>query len=360
MQTNIRFPSKRLFIALFISATAIILLQNYSLSPDSSFTFILFTILTGLFISFLFFIPSMLIKKKTNLDFISFAHRETPSAIIFVSAYYSLYFVYAIEYFLINYTDMFLKKLNPDANKFVIALILVAVCVYSACKGVNAISRTTVFILFISLVWFILIFSGLVPSLDFTHNSFEISGNTSDFIFDSQFFLTSSFIAVIFAFTSGYTDKFKISHSIFSLIFIAVLFALFTFFLNFSLGSYANNQEYQSFVLSKASQLGTIGGLDGLYLSLSTTAVFTAISLIFCCIAKSLGNNGSIKNISIFAVIIFVLFICSATFNSVREILTNKYVFNTLNFISAVFIPSIYILGFRRHLYEDRTCITLP
>ena len=72
------------------------------------------------------------------------------------------------------------------------------------------------------------------------------------------------------------------------------------------------------------------------------------------------GTERIVSTLSIFAVIIFVLFICSATFNSIREILTNKYVFNTLNFISAVFIPSIYILGFRRHLYEDRTCITLP
>ena len=187
MQTNIRIPSKRLFLSLFISASTIILLQNYSLSDNSSFTFNIFAILSGLFISFLFFIPSMYIKKRTQLDFISFAHRETPAAIIFVSAFYSLYFVYTIEYFLISYADMFIKKLNPDANKFIVALIMILVCLYASFKGVNVISRSAIFIFVLSFIAYILIFSGLVPSLDFNHNLFEITGNTVDLLSNGNF-----------------------------------------------------------------------------------------------------------------------------------------------------------------------------
>lgn len=351
MQTKIKLPSKRLFLTLFICTTAIILLQNYSMSENSSFTFNIFCLLTGLLASFIFFIPSLIIKKRTQLDFMSFAHKVTPSAIIFVSAYYSLYFVYAIEYFLVSYTDMFVKKLNPDANKYVIAFVLLLVCIYSAYKGVNAITRSAIFIFAFSFISYILIFSGSIPSLDFNHNNLEISGNTADFISNSIFFATPSFIAVIYACVSGYTKNFKIRHTIFTTAFIAVLFALVIFFVYFSLGSYANQQEYQSFILSKASRLGTIGGLDSLYLSVTTLAIFLIISLLLCCVCKTLGESSNLKNIIIFTLIIFVLYICSGVFNSVKDILINQYVFIILNFISAVVIPATYLLVFRRKLY---------
>ncbi len=348
----LKIPSKRMFLSFFICLTAIILLGNYDYLINSSFTFNIFTVLAGLLLSFMFFIPSMVIRKRTKLDFISFAHKVTPSGIIFISAYYTLYFIFTIEYFLIRYTDMFVKNINPDANKFVISLILLLVCLYSSCKGVNAITRSAIFIFVISFVSYILIFSGLINSLDFTHNSFEINGNSNDFLSNTLYFLTSSFIAVIFACISGKTKKFKQKYIAYTLISVALISLLFIFFMYFAIGDYTYNQGYQSFLLSKASQLGTLGGLDGLYLSITTLAVFLIISLILCCIKSTLGEYSNTKNTIVFTTIIYILYLCSGFFNSVEEILTNTLIFNILNLVSAVIIPSLYIMFFRRNLYE--------
>ena len=348
----LKIPSKRMFFSFFICSTAIILLANYNFLKDTSFTFNIFAVLTGLAISFLFFIPSMVIRKRTELDFISFAHKVTPSGIIFVSAYYTLYFIFTIEYFLLRYTDMFVKNINPDANKFIIALILILVCFYSALKGVNAISRSALFIFAFSFLSYVLIFSGLINSLDFSHNTFQLKGSSGDFVSSSLYFLTPSFIAVIFACVSGKAKNFKPKHIVYVLISVALIFLLFIFFMYFAIGDYTFNQEYQSFLLSKASQLGTLGGLDGLYLSVTTLAVFLIISLVICCIKSTLGEYSNTKNTLVFTAIIFVLFLCSGFFNSVEEILTNTLIFNILNFISAVVIPSLYLVFFRRHIYE--------
>ncbi len=348
----LKIPSKRMFLSFFICSTAIILLANYNFLKDTTFTFNIFTVFLGLIISFLFFIPSMVIRKRSKLDFISFAHKVTPSGILFVSAYYILYFVFVTEYFLISYTDMFVKNINPDANKFVIAFILLLVCLYSACKGVNAITRSAIFIFAISFVSYVLIFSGLINSLDFTHNTFEINGSSNDFISNILYFMTPSFIAVIFACVSGKAKNFKRKHIAYTLISVALIYLLFIFFIYFAIGDYTFNQDYQSFLLSKASQLGTLGGLDGLYLSVTTLAVFLIISLFICCIKSTLGEYSNTKNTIVFTAIIFVLYLCSGFFNSVEEILTNALIFNIFNFISAVVIPSLYIMFFRRYLYE--------
>lgn len=342
----LKIPSKRMFLSFFICLTAIILLGNYSFLEYSTFTFNIFAVIIGLLLSFIFFVPSMFILKRTKLDFISFAHKVTPSGIIFVATYYVLYFIFVIEYFLISYLDMFVRNINPDANKFVIAFILLSVCFYSVCKGINAITRSAIFIFAISLVSYILIFSGLIDSLDFTHNNFEINGSKNDFISNTLYFLTPSFIAVIFAFMSGKAKNFKRNHIVYTLISVALIYLLFIFFVYFAIGDYAFNQTFQSFLLSKASQL------DGLYLSITTLSVFMIISLITCCIKRTMGEYSNTKNIMVFTIIIFVMYLCSGYFNSVKEILTNAMIFNILNFVSAVIVPSIYILFFRRYLNE--------
>lgn len=351
MQTKIKFPSKRLLLTLFLCACSVILLQNYSLSETSSFTFNLLCLVTGIAVCFLFFIPTAVIKKRTGLDFMSLAHIKTPSAIVFISAFYAIYFVYAIEYFLLTYTDMFGKKLNPDANLNVIALIMLLVSIYASYKGANAITRCGIFLFAFSFITYIIIFSGSISSLDFMHYEFEFSGNYNDYISNTSFFITPSFIAVIFACVSGYTKNFKIRQTAITLGFAALIFALVMFFVWFALGDYGKNQEYQTFVLTKVSHLGSISGLESLYLSISTLSVFLIISLLLCCISKTVGESSSLKNILIFAVIIYVLYICAGYFISVKEILTNPYYFNILSFVSAVVIPTFYLLIFGRKSY---------
>lgn len=351
MQTKIKFPAIRLLLALFLCASSIILLQNYSLSKTSSFTFNLLCLVTGIVICFLLFIPSFIIKKRTGLDFMSLAHIKTPSGVIFISVFYAIYFVYTAEYFLLTYTDMFGKKLNPNANLNVIALMLLFVSVYASYKGANAISRCGIFLFAFSLLVYILIFSGSISSLDFEHYGFEFNGSINDFISNTSFFITPSFIAVIFACISGYTKKFKIRQGAITLGFLAGLFAIVMFFTWFALGDYGKQQEYQTFLLTKVSHLGVVSGLESLYLSVSTLSVFLVISFLLCCLSKSVGESSSLKNILIFAVLIFVLFICSNHYNSVRELLTNPLCLNILTFISAVIIPVIYLLIFGRKLY---------
>ncbi|MEE0913224.1 MAG: GerAB/ArcD/ProY family transporter [Ruminococcus sp.] len=348
MQTKIKFPSKRLFFSLFLCASAVIFLQNTDLSHNNSFLFDALCIVTGLSIACLFFIPSIIIKKHTDLDFLSYAHIKTPSAIIFIAAFYGMYFVYTAVHFLLNYTDMFVKKLNPEANIYVIAFILLAVCVYGAFKGVNAITRCSIFIFAFSLIAYILFYTGNISNLDFSHYGFNLSGNANEFLSNTSFYLTISFVSVIFLSVSGYTKNFKTRHTVFTMIFVTLTAMLTMFFIRYALGDYANSQKYPAYVLSKSSHLGIVNGMDSFYLSITALSVFLTISLILSSISKLSGESSSLKMISIFAVIIFVMFICANYFNSVKEILMNPVVLNTLTFISAVLIPTVYMLIFWR------------
>ncbi|MGN1432669.1 MAG: GerAB/ArcD/ProY family transporter [Ruminococcus sp.] len=352
MQTKIKFPSKRLLLLIFLSGISVILLESFDLPENTSFLFNLFTLLCGFSVTALFFIPSVIIKNRTDLDFMSMAHIKTPNAIIFVSAFYCLYFVFTSEYFLIKYCDMFSKKLNSEANIFAVAFVLLAVCVYAAYKGTNAIARSSVFIFAFSFIVFLLIFTGNISNLEIKINHFNFSGQKSDFLNNVSFFLSPSFTAVIFAVLSGYSKNFSSRQIVFSVAVTAIVFALILFFTTFVLGEYAFAQDYRCFLLSKTTHFGDVGGFDSLYLSISLLTVFLAISLILTCICKSTGKSSSLPTVLVFSIIIFVLFICAYHFNTVKELLTNHYLLNILSFISAVVIPTLYLFAFRRRLND--------
>ncbi len=352
MQTKIKFPSKRLLLLIFLSGVSVILLESFDLPENTSFMFNLLTLFCGFSITALFFIPSAIIKSRTDLDFMSLAHMKTPNAIIFLSAFYCLYFVYTAEYFLIKYCDMFSKKLNSEANIFAVAFVLLAVCVYAAYKGTNAIARCSIFIFAFSFIVLTLIFTGNISNLEINTTDFYFSGSKSDFINNTSFFLTPSFTAVIFAVLSGYTKNFRSRQIIFSVVVTAIIFALILFFTTFVLGEYAFAQDYRCFLLTKTTHFGNVGGFDSLYLSLSVITVFFVISLILTCICKSTGKSSSLPTVLVFSVIIFVFFICTYHFNVAKELLTNHYLLNILTFISAVVIPTFYMFTFGRRLND--------
>lgn len=350
MLTKIKFPSKRLMLALLLSFCSVILLEASYFPKNSSFLFLLFSVLVGFLFAGLLFIPSAVIKSKTDLGFIAYADKKTPSAVIFVSALYCIYFVYTAEYFLLKYSDMFSKRINSDANIYAVAFILLACAVYSACKGANAAVRCSLFIFAFSLIAFVVIISGNISNLEIKLSDFNISGSQSDFISTASLFATPAFTAVIFAVLSGSIKNFRSRHIAITLIIGAAIFGLYIFFALFALGDYAQAQEYSAFLLSKTAHFESIGGLDSFFLASSLLCVFLVLSLSLICICKSSGKSGSPVFASLFALLIFILFISSSFFYSVKKLLTDPYVFNVLTVICAAAVPCVYIIFGRRRL----------
>ena len=205
MQTEVKFSSKRLLLSLLLCACSVILLQNNDLSSNASFTFNAVCIAAGLAVCFLFFLPSLALKKKTDSDVLSLARRYTPKLRIPLAVFYALYFVYTALYFLLPYIDMFHTKYFPEVTPCLITFIMLLGCAYAACKGVNVISRFGIFLFLFALLTNILMFGGSLSELDFSHYGFELQGDFNSFIQNTLYFVTPSFIAAIFACCSGVT-----------------------------------------------------------------------------------------------------------------------------------------------------------
>ncbi len=352
MQSKIRFSSVRLMIVLFISACTVLMLYNVQNIENSTFANDIAGVIIGLLICLLYAVPSIIIKLRTKKDFISFAKTSTPSAVIFVSSYYAMYFAYLATGFLIRYCDLFSKSLNPDANKYVIAALLLAVCTYAAHKGICALSRVALFIFVFSIIAFLIIFGGNISNFDFSSQNFDIQIDYNAAFKAVSFFSSISFITVIFAFNSQNTNKFKKRHIILAIAAIFVLAALSLVFIYFVLSGYGRQQAYQMFILSKTSHFSFASGMDSFFLAAVTSFIFILISAVFTSVKNSAYSKGSKLVLNVFAVIVFILFVCAQRFNVIEDILTDYNILNVLNFVSAVLIPTCYMIIFRRRLSD--------
>ena len=346
MQARIKFSSKRFLLALMLCACSIILLQNDDLAADTSFTFQLLGILGGLSVCFVLFLPSLFIKIRTDGDVLQLAERCTPRAKLPLAAVYSCCFVYTALYFLLPYTEMFHTKYFPEASPCLITVVLLACCVYAACKGVNVISRFGVFLFAFALLTNILMFGGSVSEVDWGHCTFALRGDAGEFLQNTVYFVTPAFIIPIFACLSGCVSNFRLRQPVFALVFTGIKYAAVIFFICFALGDYSRRQGFQTFLLSRVAHFSTFAGIESFYLALSTMAVFMILSLLLCCITKSVGRSGELRPIILFTGIILALDVAATYLDPVREVLTNPLLFVVLTVIPAAVIPMIwYFIG---------------
>jgi hypothetical protein len=349
---KLKISSVSLMLTLFVSALTLILMQNYRQDNFSSFLLTAISLPIAMIIILVYFVPSVIIKKRSGLDFFSFAQKVTPSAVVFVSAFYAMYFVYLIEYFLLGYVQIFKLTLNPDASGFVVALLMLLVAVFAARKGIAAVTRFAIFVFAFSLLFFALIFGGSLSGFDFEVNSSIFDASYSDFILSVSKFMTLSFAAVIFSSTAGVCKSFKVKHLVLTIAAILLVILLSIFFIWFVLGEYGKQQSSQMFLLSKSAKLGVIGGLDSFFLAVLAMAMFVLTAIALICIDRAVQRPVGKSVSALFALITLVLFICAENINSVKEILTSAYIFNILNFVAALLIPAVYLICFRRRLGE--------
>ena len=350
MNTDNKNPSAQIMLSLFVCSIAVPLLQNvYSKSNISFLLSVIASVVSVVFI-FIMFIPTILIGKKTGVDFISFASRVTPNGIIFTASFYGLYLVYTAVYFLTNYTDMMSEKINPEANKYFIAFLILATCSYGAWKSANALTRCAVFLFSFFVISTIIIFSGNISNLNFSDLEYDwlISGSISDFFSYVSYFEVGAVISIIFCCLSGGKDNFKFRRVAVTLAGFLTFLIVSLFFIYFVLGDFGKNQNFQVATLSKASQLGSMRGFDSLYLIVSTSSIFLLISMLSVCMSKIVNCPGIFKISLGFCLAVFILYLCIESDYAVKEILFNTNIIMVLTIIGAIAIPCGYLLSLRR------------
>lgn len=214
MQSNVTFPSKRLMLSLFVCSVLPILLMGRSFLQSDNIFSSLASIGFGIFFTLLCFVPFYSIKHRTRLDFSAFAKNTSQTGFFFVSSYYCMYFTVITVSFLIRFCDMFVSGVNPDVDTKVIAFLILCICVYGASKGINPLSRVSIFVLAFLIIAFAVIFFGNIKSFEFAPNSTFVTPDFSNIRSNVADCLIFAFLPVIFGFNSTSTKNLSIKQPV--------------------------------------------------------------------------------------------------------------------------------------------------
>jgi spore germination protein KB len=355
MQSNVTFPSKRLMLSLFVCSVLPILLMGRSFLQSDNIFSSLASIGFGIFFTLLCFVPFYSIKHRTRLDFSAFAKNTSQTGFFFVSSYYCMYFTVITVSFLIRFCDMFVSGVNPDVDTKVIAFLILCICVYGASKGINPLSRVSIFVLAFLIIAFAVIFFGNIKSFEFAPNSTFVTPDFSNIRSNVADCLIFAFLPVIFGFNSTSTKNLSIKQPVITTLIIFAALMLTLFFADFVIGAYSAQQPFSVQLLSKTAYFGDMKGFDSFYLAAVTACIFVFVTAVLISVSNCIVNTSSKRTlvfVSIMAFIMFVLFVCADSYNAVKELLLNNIFMIVLNFISALLIPIIYLFVYRRKLYE--------
>lgn len=340
--------SVQLMLTIFIIGLSVILFTDYRKILSNSFAVNIASVAAAVIISMAYFMPSIVMRIKTNFHLIEMIRKLPIELKYFSSVFYSIYFIWIISYVLIVYSDLFFYTANPNAYKPAVVFIILAVCTYAACRGYNGITRCAVFIFAFSLITFAVIYLGNIFKLDFEANGLVCNFNNGTPYTIFYQFLQLGFLAVLFGILSDKVGDFNIKHILFVFIAIFVIAAISIFYINFELGSYSSSQKYDFYLLSKASETIWSGGTESFYLALCAMVIFLLISISLLSMSRVACNSEKSYITISFGVIAFVLYICAESFDFVRKAITSAAIFNILTFVAAVILPVIYIYTFGR------------
>lgn len=339
--------SSQLFVTLYICSSLTLFLQTYDEFSKASVLSAVIAVAVEAVVTTAFFIPSYLLLLRENGDIFTLSHRFAPAAEVPLSAFYSLFFVYTSASVLDVYVKMMTGCVNPEANAYVLGGCLLLICIYAAVKGMGAVTRSGIIIFAFILLSFLLIFFGNISNIELSNMDF--SGFSQTQMISCAFSmlptaLSSSIFAVLCGNTTGKRGK-----PLFAYIAgITLTLATFVFFLIAVLGEFGKNALYPFYTLSKTAQLAVVKGLDCVYLAGASSAAFILLSMLLICINKTVNRGHSLKNTLMFAVPVYILFICSQKFTVVSDTLQNPYVLIVLCFIVSVLIPLAYLGAFWR------------
>lgn len=265
-----------------------------------------------------------------------------------ISGFYSFYFFYIICITLTLFTVLRAETSDIKISLLILPLCITVAAIYGAYKGIEAIARTGVLILFAVVAAFVLLCISLFSKSSWLNLAPLGSVKVSDIINETIIIVgeQSCIPAIIFLYPH---IKGNVKQSV--VWWIIVLFGCFialALFIASVLGAYSYAQPFPVYSWARLSSFGVIQRLDSLFSAIWSAGIFVRLALMFwalsCAIKYALGNKAAQ----------FLPLLCGAAAlgvavlapynSSLRGIVLNGYTLLVATLICSLVLPLILII----------------
>ena len=353
----------QLFCMLFISRMIVNLTYSPIISSSNSMWDHIISAIISFFITFLLVIPVYFICNKREpmniADISCFLLGKIGLIFVFV---YAIYYIFVCIYTLSLFDDFVANVMNPKTPIILMSSAIMLTAAYGAYKGIEALVRTSGFILFLIVVASLFIIITLLPNIDklnYEPLMYYGNGNVVNGIL-LMISMTSCIpaMAMLIPLTKGNVKKGILLWN------IAVYFSISIFIVVIvgALGDYLKTQMFPIYTATTIAGIGFLKNLDALYLGIWTTGLFIKISLFLLlfsmCVKRIFGNKAARISILLGAIIITILSNLVINYRSLSNFIYNINFLLSFTLLTSFLIPLIllivdYIKAERRKKIEE-------
>ncbi|MDQ5983621.1 MAG: GerAB/ArcD/ProY family transporter [Eubacteriales bacterium SKADARSKE-1] len=270
---------------------------------------------------------------------------------------YAIYFIWVACYVFSLMRVFIISVMSPETPVILLSIFAFMGAMYSAHKGVHAIARTSVMIVFFVFLSLIFIALSLLPKiktenyLPFMSSGAEETINGVIYMMSRNFSLPA--IAVILPLIEG--NK-KATLTIWNV--VTHFFSLIIIFLTVgSLGKYLETQIFQIYSVTRIAEVGVFRRLDAVYvatLAMGSFITFSEFCYFFSFVCSNIKKQ-TVKEISVLlgAIAIFVFGLCIPQSKEFYYFIFNRYILLIYNIIAAFILPLIFLV--KKLIIENRS-----
>lgn len=265
-----------------------------------------------------------------------------------ISGIYALYFFYAVCITLTMFSVMLSGISGLRFSAVFLPLLMVAAALYGSYKGIEAVSRCGVLILFAVIVSFALLCLSLISKSDALNLPPVGSYAVSDIIKDAVIMVgeQSCIPAIIFIYPHV---KGSVKKSVVLWIFVLFIsISSLSLFITSILGDYALSQPFPVYSWARLSSFGVLQRLDSLFVAIWTAGVFVRLALLLWVLAVCLRYAFRTKTSKLAPPVLCILALLiavAAPFNTaIRDTVLNSGFLLFATVFCCVILPAVLII----------------
>lgn len=341
----------QLFSMLFLSRIILDLAYSADGSKGELWDFVISAAI-ALPITVLLCIPSYILAKASPDVLIA----EQPHFGKISSFIFSIYFVLAGSYTLYSFIQFLNETVSADVSVVLLLLIVIIAACYGAYKGIEALVRSSVLILVLSVIMMIFMICALIPKIQLLNYPPLMKNGAGNVLKGVFMMISRSYgipcVAALLPFTNGKRFRGIVAWSFAVYGAVAIITAVITGVL----GAFIKTQPYPVYTAAGIAEYGVLQRLDFAYLGIYTAGLFIKLSLflfiISICGKAVSGECGYKLSVPIGAAFMAILAFIAQKGKVLAEFLSSPVLWIWLTLVSGFVLPLI-ILIFVRKLGSD-------
>ena len=343
MEREYKITPYQLFATLFlIKVVTMLTYSNQFSGSDSIWDYSISAIITFV-ITFILVCPTYFIYKKfPNLNLF-----RGKLGLIYIIVY-GVYYILVACYFMSIFKLFITNVMAPYMPLSILSIFTFTLAVYSSAKGIHAVVRTAVIILFITIISLIFIYSTLSNKIEVEKFMPVLKNGLSDVFNGVIYFVSRNFglsiFPVIIPFIKGDFKKTIISFNTL----LCILSIMVVILSVGALGNFLETQEFPIYWATKVAEFGVIRRLDAIYVGIFVSGMFVIISM-FLCLFRLVCSNFFMKSsrtisTNIGILLLFVFGVALPKIKTFDYFIYNKFLLLILNLLTAFLLPLIFLL----------------